>query len=39
MWGRREINIEFLWGYLIENDLSEDQGIDGRIILKIIYKM
>jgi len=38
MWGRREINTEFLWGYLKENDLLEDQGIDGRIILKRIYK-
>jgi len=33
MWGRRDINTEFLWGYLKENDLLEDQGIDGRIIL------
>jgi hypothetical protein len=36
MWSRRDINTEFLWGYMKENDLLEDHGIDGRVILKLI---
>jgi hypothetical protein len=37
-WGRRETCIEFKWGNLGEKDHWGDPGVDGRIILGLIFK-
>jgi hypothetical protein len=36
--GEREVHTGFLWGYLREGDHLGDAGINGRIILKWIFK-
>jgi hypothetical protein len=36
--GRGEVHTGFLWGGLRERDDLEDSGLDGRIILKFIFK-
>jgi len=36
--GRRDVHTGFWWGNLRERDHLEDQGLDGRIILKLISK-
>ena len=37
-WGRREMHTGFWWGGLREGNHLEDPGVDGRIILKWIFK-
>jgi hypothetical protein len=36
--GKREVHTVFLWGDLREGDHLVDPGLDGRIILKWIFK-
>jgi hypothetical protein len=36
--GTREVHIRFWWGSLREGDHLEDPGVDGRIMLKWIFK-
>ena len=36
--GRRKVLTGFWWGNLIERDRLEDPGVDGRIILKWIFR-
>jgi len=36
--GRRELHTGFWWGNLRERDHWEDVGVDGRIILKFLFK-
>jgi hypothetical protein len=36
--GRGEVHTGFWWGDLRERDHLEDRGVDGRIILKWIFK-
>jgi hypothetical protein len=36
--GKKEVHTGFWWGDLIEGDHLEDPGVDGRIILKWIFK-
>jgi hypothetical protein len=38
LWGRGEVHTGFWWGTLKEGDHLKDLGIDGRIILKCIFK-
>jgi hypothetical protein len=38
VWGRGEVYIEFWWGNLRERDLLKGLGLDGRIILKWIFR-
>jgi hypothetical protein len=38
VWGSAEVDTRFLWGDLREGDYLEDAGVDGRIILKWIFK-
>jgi hypothetical protein len=38
VWGKREVHIGFWWGDLREGDNLGDPGVDGRIILKRIFK-
>ena len=38
VWGRAEAYTGFLWGNLRERDQLEDPGIDGRIILRWIFR-
>jgi hypothetical protein len=37
-WGKREVLTAFWWGDLREGDHLGDTGVDGRIILKCIFK-
>jgi hypothetical protein len=37
-WGRAEVHTGFWWGYLRERGHFEDPGLDGRIILRWIYR-
>jgi hypothetical protein len=36
--GSREVHTGFWWGDMREGDHLEDPGVDGRIILKMIFK-
>jgi hypothetical protein len=36
--GRGEVHTGFWWGNLMERDHLEDPGVDGRIILKWLFK-
>jgi hypothetical protein len=38
VWGRGEMHTGFWWEDLREGNHLEDPGVDGRIILKWIYK-
>jgi hypothetical protein len=38
VWGREEAHTGFWWGNLRERDHFEDIGIDGRIILRRIFR-
>jgi len=38
VWGRGEVHTGFWWGNLSERDHLEDPGVDGRIILKRIFR-
>jgi hypothetical protein len=38
IWGRREVHTGFWWGDLKEGDHLGDPRVDGRIILKRIFK-
>jgi hypothetical protein len=38
IWGIGEVHIGFWWGNLREDDHLEDLGIDGRLILKWVFK-
>jgi hypothetical protein len=38
VWGRREVHTGFWWGDPREGDHLGDPGVDGRIILKLIFK-
>jgi hypothetical protein len=38
VWGRAYLHTGFLWGNPRERDNLEDLGIDGRLILKWIFK-
>ena len=38
VWGREEVHIGFWWGNLGERDHLKDPGIDGRIIIKWIFR-
>jgi len=38
IWGRGEVRTGFWWGDLREIDHLEDSGVDGRIILRWIFK-
>jgi hypothetical protein len=38
VWGRGEAHTGFWWGNLRERNYLEDQGVDGRIILKWIFR-
>jgi hypothetical protein len=37
-YGREEAYTGFWWGYLREKDQWEDPGVDGRIILRRIFR-
>jgi len=37
-WETRKVHTGFWWGYLREKDYLEDLGLDGRIILKWVFK-
>jgi hypothetical protein len=39
MWETRGVDMEFWWGGLKEGDHLEDLNVDGRVILKWIFKM
>ena len=38
VWAMREVHTEFLWENLRERDHFEDLDVDGKIILKWIFK-
>jgi len=38
LWGRGELHTVFWWGTLEEKDHLEDLGLDGKVILKLIFK-
>jgi hypothetical protein len=38
VWGRVDVHTGFWWGDLREGDHLEDPGVDGRLILKWIFK-
>jgi len=38
LWGRVEACTDYRWGNLRERHLSEDQGIDERIILRLNFR-
>jgi hypothetical protein len=38
VWGKGEAYAEFWWGYLMERDKLEDLDVDGKIILKLMFK-
>jgi len=38
VWGRGEAHTQFLWRTLRERDHLEDTGVDGRIILRWIFR-
>jgi len=38
VWGREEAYIGFWWGNLRERDHLGDQGVNGRIILRMIFR-
>jgi len=38
VWGRGEVHIGFWWGNLRERDHLEDPAVDGRTILKWIFR-
>jgi hypothetical protein len=38
IWGREEVHRGPWWEILREKDPSEDLGVDGRVILKVIFK-
>jgi len=38
VWGRREVCTGFWWGNVWERDHLEDTGIDGRMILRWIFR-
>jgi hypothetical protein len=38
VWGKREVHTGFWWGNMREEDNLKDPGVDGRIILKWIFK-
>jgi hypothetical protein len=38
LWGRREVHTGFWWGDPREGDHLGDPGVDGRIILRWIFK-
>jgi hypothetical protein len=38
VWARGEVHIGFLWGDLRDGDHLKDPGVDGMIILKLIFK-
>ena len=38
MWETEGIDTQFLWGVLGEGDQLEDLGVDGRIILRWIFR-
>jgi hypothetical protein len=35
---RREVNVRFWWGILMERDQLKDQSVDGKLLLKCIFK-
>jgi hypothetical protein len=38
VWGRAEVYTVFWWGNLRNIDLLEESGVDGRIILRRIFR-
>jgi len=38
VWGREEVYTGFWWGILRERGHLEDPGVDGRIIMKCIFR-
>ena len=38
VWGREKLNIGFAWGNVKERDHLGDPGVDGKIILRWIFR-